>query len=261
MSDAKDLRKMLDDWPYRADDNVRLVTGADGRQVLQVRLPLGIEQYELEGRPDGRRPHNKESALDFHVARLEAARFEAKESRFTLSAEDCAELFDEGTLYYSRYLHLFQVGDWERTVRDTGRNLRLFDFVRAHALREEDRQHLEKWRPYLLRMNGVARAMQALGGDDYAGALNRINEVAGQLTALPEIEDETFRFERERSLLVLRQMADEIRRAKPVSRLEQLEAELHKAVAAEEFERAAGLRDRIRALRERSESKPQPKQN
>ena len=47
------------------------------------------------------------------------------------------------------------------TQRDTAtRNLRLFDFVHQHAHRKEDRHHLEQWRPYILRINAVARAWQ-----------------------------------------------------------------------------------------------------
>ena len=49
------------------------ITLADGREVMQVRLPLGIEQYELSGRPDGHRPHDAESAFDYHLERSQQA--------------------------------------------------------------------------------------------------------------------------------------------------------------------------------------------
>ena len=121
---------------------------------------MGIEQLEMQGRPDGARPHGRESALEFQLQRLA----ESKEggAGFHLSAEECAELFEEGTLYYFRYVRLFQLKRWAETVRDTQRNLRLFDFVREHAEREEDQINLEKWRPYVLRMNGVASALMIL---------------------------------------------------------------------------------------------------
>ena len=51
-----DLSQLLHDWPYDPEHTMRIVTAGDGRSVLQVRLPLGIEQYELEGRPDGHEP-------------------------------------------------------------------------------------------------------------------------------------------------------------------------------------------------------------
>ena len=48
-----DLSRVLEAWTYDEADNVRRVTTESGRKVLQVRLPLGVEQYELVGRPAG----------------------------------------------------------------------------------------------------------------------------------------------------------------------------------------------------------------
>ena len=74
MNDSKDLSRLFDEWPFDAADDLRTVRGDDGRELLQVRTPLGIEQYEVDGRPDGRRPHDMESALEFQLARLAEAR-------------------------------------------------------------------------------------------------------------------------------------------------------------------------------------------
>ena len=70
MRKSPDIRELLEEWPYDADNSTRIVPCADGRDVLQVRTPVGIEQYELAGRPDGLRPHNAESAFEFYHARL-----------------------------------------------------------------------------------------------------------------------------------------------------------------------------------------------
>jgi hypothetical protein len=249
MSEQDDLRDLLQSWPYDAENNLRIVRGRDGREVLQVRLPLGVEQLEMEGRPDGLRPHGKESALEYHVERMAQAKAEGKLSKFELSAEECAELFNEGTLYYFRYLHCFQLKRWPVTVRDTARNLKLFDFVKRYAAREEDQECLEKWRPYVVRMNAVARAMIELENQDYARAIAIVTEAAKTIEALPELDEETFKFERKRSLLALQELAVQIEKTRPLSEIERLEKELKKAIAKQEFERAAGLRDRLRALR------------
>ncbi|HWH70839.1 MAG TPA: hypothetical protein VNT26_15730, partial [Candidatus Sulfotelmatobacter sp.] len=98
MSESVDLRQLLQSWPYDPDNDSRLVQGEDGRDLLQVRTALGIEQYELEGRPDGTRPHGKESALDYYLGRLETAKRAGRADGFTLSPNDCSELFNEGTL-------------------------------------------------------------------------------------------------------------------------------------------------------------------
>jgi hypothetical protein len=216
---------------------------------LQVRTPLGLEQHELDGRPDGARPHGMESALTFYWKKLEAAKATGQESDFELSARECGELFSEGTLYYFRYVRLFQLKDWARTIRDTARNLQVFDLVHRYAQREEDRQFLERWRPYILRINASAAAMLELEQRNYDRAYQIAAEAVQKLESLEELEDETFQFERERSLAAMRELAEQIQKNRPLSELEQLEQQLHRAIERQEFERAAQLRDRIRALK------------
>lgn len=249
MSKTFDLRDWLSDWPYDPEKTARIVHGSDGREVMQVRTPLGFEQFELQGRPDGGRPHNAESAFDFQRARLARQEAQGKADSFSLNVNECAELFEEGVLYYFRYLHLFQLQDWSRAIRDTARNLSLFDFVHQHAKREQDRLHLEQWRPYLLRMNAIARAMVEWESNRHDAALRIAREAIAKIEALSELEIEAFQYERQRSQEALQDLIKQIQKTQPLSELELLERELHKAVETEQFERAATLRDRIRALR------------
>ncbi len=244
-----DLREILRAWPYDAENDSRLVRGDDGREVLQVRTPLGIEQLELDGRPDGARPHGVESAFEFQRARLEKLRKLGKESEFDLSPADCRELFNEGTLFYFRYVRLFQLKDWARTIRDTERNSQVFDFVHRYARREDDQLFLEKWRPYIIRIQASARVMQALEQRAYDRALELAAEAVRKIEALDDLDDETFKFERERSVAALRDLAAQIQKDRPMSELEQLEHQLRRAIERQEFEKAAQLRDRIRALK------------
>ena len=248
MSDSIDLRPLFDAWPFDSADDLRVVRGNDGRELLQVRTPLGIEQYEVDGRPDGQRPHEMESELEFQLARLAKAKAAGEEAGFKIGAEDCMELFNEGVLYYYRYVRFFQLKDWPRTARDTARNLRMFDLVRRYAERAEDRAQLEQWRPYVLRMNTVARAMIALDNRQHESARKIVAEAVEGIESLPEMDNPTFQFERDRSLTALRDLAKQIERSRPLSELERLQRQLQEAVATEQFERAADLRDRIRAL-------------
>ena len=249
MGKTFDLRDALADWPFDPDNNARIVTGADGRDIMQVRTPLGVEQYELEGRPDGKRPRNLESLLEHHRARLAKAEAAGKPGSFKLSGSDCAELFEEGVLFYFRYLHLFQIKEWQRTVRDTGRNLSLFDFVRKHAAREQDREHLEQWRPYIFRMHAIARTMLEWDAGRHDAALRIAHDAIAAIDALPDLDNETFRYEQERSVEALRDVIKQIEKSQPLSEVEILERALHHAVESEEFEKAAHLRDRLRTLR------------
>jgi len=248
-SKSWDLRDLLDAWPFDPDNDARLVSVTGGRQVLQVRTPLGVEQHELDGRPDGARPYGMESALEHFQQQLARARAQGKEADFQLSAEACAELFNEGTLYYFRYHRLFQLQDWARTIRDTSRTLRAFDLIRHYAEDEDDRTYLEQWRPYVLRVHATARAMQELEKNRHQHALEAIKETINQIESLEDLDEDTFQFERERSLTTLRELHDQIERKRPLTALERLERQLEKAIQRQDFERAASLRDKIRELR------------
>ncbi len=249
MKETVDLRRILQSWPYDPDKDTRLAQGEDGREIMQVRTPVGIEQYELEGRPDGARPHGMDSALDYYMQRLQRAKAAGKESEFQLGPRECGELFNEGTLYYFRYIRLFQLKDWNRTARDTARNLRVFDLVKEYASREEDKLYLEKWRPYIIRVNTTAIIMSEMEKGRYDEALRLSEQAVASIEGLEDIEDETFGFEKDRSLEALRELAAQIRKNRPLSELEQLEHQLRRAIDRQEFERAAQLRDRIRALK------------
>jgi hypothetical protein len=159
------LRSILESWPYDPENNVRVAHDTDGRDVILVRQPMGLEQYEVDGRPDGRRVHGMESVFDFHHARINAA------DGSDLSAQDCAELFQEGILYYHRLILFFRLKDWTRVEREAAHNLRLIEFIKQHARCEEDRVQLDHWRPDIVRINAVAHAMVQLEKNHHQDAL------------------------------------------------------------------------------------------
>jgi hypothetical protein len=170
-----------------------------------------------------------------------------------VSPEACAELFNEGTLYYLRYVRLFQLRDWPRTIRDTSRNLRAFDLIHRYAQREEDQMFLEKWRPYILRVQWSATALAELDKGLFDRALRLAREGLHKIEELTDLDDETFKYERDRSVTALTELADQIEKNRPLSKLERLEKQLHRAVDQQQFERAAELRDQIRELKKQQE--------
>jgi excinuclease UvrABC helicase subunit UvrB len=80
-------------------------------------------------------------------------------------------------------------------------------------------------------------------------ALRIVNLAIENIKGLASMEDETFKFERERSLAALQELAEQIQQKQPRSELERLEQELRRAIDAQEFEEAAKLRDRLRELK------------
>lgn len=162
MQGMVDLRGCLESWPYDAARNVRIEHSVNGRDIILIRQPMGLEQYEVDGRPDGRRVNGMETVLDFHQARIHGSMQTQAATDFELTPEECAELFDEANVFYRRLLVLFRVKDWPRAERDAAQILRLLDCVRQHAQRAEDRVQLELWRPHLIRIHAVAQAMRLL---------------------------------------------------------------------------------------------------
>ncbi len=245
---STDLTRFFAEWPYDSDNNVRIIAAEDGRQVLQVRQPLGIEQYELDGRPDGQRPDGFETVLDSIEHRL--AEFETTHGSaqgFELDDRTATQLQNEGVLFYYRYLLLFQLNDFERVIRDTAHNLRICDLLERHAADEDDAETVLQFKPYIYRMNSVSRAMALVQRHEHAEARSVLEEAIEVIQEMSEVDTPAFQFERVRSVNYLRSALEQIADA-PGDPLSQLERELETAVQEEDYERAARLRDHIREL-------------
>ena len=149
------MSRETDEWSFDPEANVRKISGRDGVAKIQIRVDQGafqgILQLNLDGRPDGRRPHGQDFALDYYRDELKKYRREhgASDKGFALDEAACRELFDEGSRLYKRYAFLIQLHEYQRVVRDTERNMVLFRFVNRYAEREEDRDSREMVALYL----------------------------------------------------------------------------------------------------------------
>ena len=242
-----DLNSLLEGWPHEPGQiRVRKIRGNDGMEKIQLRLDLGLIQMETLGRPDGLRPHGSTSLLDWHRERAEDA--DAAGDSYTLNADDCGELHQEGIQYYHRYLALFQLEDFTGVLRDTQHNLDLFSLVAKHAEREELASSFDQFRPYVMMMRTRAKASLALERDDIPAALQHIERGRDKILAfLKERPDSA---ETCSEVEFLDEWLAELQTKRPLSKLEILQREMDRAVATEAYERAAELRDAIRAFRE-----------
>jgi hypothetical protein len=246
-----DLNSLLHDWPHEPGAiKVRKIQGIDGREKLQLRVDLGLLQMEMEGRPDGQRPHNCESYLVYHQRR--AIRAAQRGERYELAAEQCGELQQEGIQYYHRYLSLFQIDEFEGVIRDTQRNLDLFTFVEEHSNREDLVWSFQQFRPYVLMMNTRARASLLLADGKFSEAIREIEHGRERIveffqqSAFPELESKSS------EIAFLDEWLEEVRAKRPLTRLEVMEREMERAIAGERYERAAELRDAIRQFKAQS---------
>ncbi len=246
---SKDLAVLLQGWDYNPSEvTVRRVLGADGREKIQMRLDLGVLQMETQGRPDGKRPHDFESLLEYHLDAQERAEEGFEFLDFGIDGDACAELKQEAMQYYYRYLSLFHLGDYWNVIRDTERNIRVFDLIRDFAQEESDRMSLEQFRPYVLMMNARARACIALEEKNYDRALELIEGGVDSIRDFfKEIEREDLT-DQCREIQFLEEWSERIQNNRPLTPADRLRRELSSAVEEEDYERAAQLRDQIREL-------------
>ena len=245
----EDLNDLLREWPHEPGQiKARKIMGRDGTEKIQLRIDLGVIQMETKGRPDGKKPHGCESLLAHH--QVKAGEMEGVGGKYILTPEDCSEMQQEGIQYYHRYISLFQLNDFAGVIRDTQRNLDMFTFVAGHIDREEIVASFEQFKPYVLMMNTRAKAAMALERDDYAGAeqriqrgIDKIRDFFGKISN-PEMVAHS------PEISFLEEWLEEIKSKRPLSKLERLEREMQSAIAREAYERAAELRDAIKACRQ-----------
>jgi hypothetical protein len=243
-----DLTRLLDEWRYDPEDNVRIIKARDGRHVMQVRLPLGIEQYELDGRPDGLKPFGKDTMLEEYLTRLKIEiQEELTDDAFSLDSEDCALLQSEGVLFYFRYLLLYQLKDYQRVERDTEHNLSICELIDKYGIRDEDKNLMLQYYPYILRMNAVAKAMISMENHVQEEARIILEGTIDKILNLKDIDSPAFRLERIRSVNYLKSVMEQIQDEPKDSGLS-LRKELEKAVSDEDYERAAQIRDKINRM-------------
>jgi hypothetical protein len=251
MSD--DILDILRRWRHNPEQNVRKIIDRSGREKIQVRVDQGafqgLLQMELDGRPDGERPFGFEYYLDYYQhSRDRFVERTGSDKGFALSPKSCKRLFGESRRIYERYVFLLQISDYKRVIRDTERNMELFRFVHRYAEQDDDRNHLRRWWPYVLRLNVEAQLVPLLSNEQVEDALGLVRDAERRINELDEVEAEEFFVERDRSLRYLGDMALRLKSELPPEPGDHLQNELIEAILEEHFERAAEIRDRLREL-------------
>jgi hypothetical protein len=245
---SKDITPILEGWEHAPDQlQVRIITGDDGRDKIQMRLDLGLIQMELDGRPDGQRPGGFKSFLDAleNQGKQAAARGES----LALDSDQCATLMREGVQYYHRYLAAFHLQRHDLVVRDTERNLRLFAFVVAHATHQRDKLQFDQYRPYVVMMNTRAHVALALALADHAAALDQVDAGIERIRAFLSEYGKSEHEVQCPELATLLGLRTEVEAERPVGPLEGLKQQLALAISLEDYEEAARIRDQLQRLR------------
>lgn len=250
MNSNKDITEIIRNWEYEPSQiSARKIKGKDGKEKIQMRVELGLLQMETEGRPDGKRPHGKESLLEYHLSRLEEYRAKRGSTMgFKLDKDECEHLYREALEYYQRYLSLFSLKDYEGVIRDTERNLRAHNLAESYAVDEGYRRIFTKYVPYIIMMNAKAKALINLEKKKHDKALMETKRGIQRIDDFFKNRGQNESSEKSEEIANLRELGEDIRRKKPLTELDKLKLELEEAVEREDFEKAAKLRDVIRRL-------------
>ncbi len=248
---SKDITPILKGWEHEAGTiNVRRIMGLDGAPKLQMRLDLGLMQMEMDGRPDGRRPHGCESLLEYFEKRLrEYRRKNGSELGFHLTPAQCQSLREEALMYYHRYLGLYVLHEYPAVARDTRRNLRVLDLCSRYAVDDQDRLVLEQYRPYIVMMHTRSLAEIEHGVGNYREAIAIVKKGLRELKAFFHRFGQDAAYKHASEVRMLKRFGSEIRKKLPVDPVRKLSRALERAVRLERYEEAARLRDEIERLR------------
>jgi tetratricopeptide (TPR) repeat protein len=240
-----DISQLLDQWEYQPGKlSVRRFTGKDGVEKLQLRIDLGVMQLNATGRPDGKRPYGHTTLLEH---------FQAQQARlgdsFRLAADDCARLQQEAIQFHHRYICLFQLGDYPGVIRDTERNLEALEFLAEHAPTEELLHPLRQFLPQLLMLQTRARGTLEAEAGRHASATEAIEAGIEAIRTFYREQGHPEWSETSNELHSLTEWLEELRSRRPLTEREKLENALREAVAAEDYEKAAQVRDALRNIR------------
>jgi hypothetical protein len=240
MAQNQDIDFILREWPYQPGViSARIVRAPGRRKVLQMRIELGLLQMEFAGRPDGERPGEMETYLDFLNSQLS----EAKEVPPALTDEQCFEIDREFVQYYHRRICCLALREFDRAVADADHTLALMDFVASHSTNEDWTASHERYRPFVYFHRTQALALAVLEKSGPEAAIEEINmglEEMRKIFVRAEAEEQ---FESDELVNQLRELKESLRKEYQVGQT--LAEQLAEAVAAEEYERAARLRDEI----------------
>lgn len=215
-----------------------------------MRIEMGVLQMETSGRPDGQRPDDCDTCLEAFQKRQTA-----EGDDFHLSEDDCVEMDREFLQYYHRRICWLALRDFARAVDDADHTIALMDFAALHSPDEEWTASHEQYRSFVLFHRTQAAALAALEGLGPEAAIAEITrglEDMRQATRPEPTEDSEEPLEEDEQIAQLVQLKEWLREEYHVGRT--LEEQLAEAVAAEEYERAARLRDQI-ARRSRKQTK------
>ncbi len=239
----QDIDFVLEDWEYKPGVvQARLVPARDGREVIQMRVELGILQLETSGRPDGLRPHSQLTYLD-HLRHL-ARRASAKGKALTLNEDQCQEADREFIQYYHRRICWLALRQYARALKDADHTLDFMDFVKNHSPSPEYTEAHERYRGFVIFQRTQAASAQQVEQNHPEQAVDEVRQGLERLRLFLTEREQEEQLDEDGMVQHLRKIESALREQYHIGAT--LQEQLEQAVANEDYERAAQLRDALK---------------
>ena len=240
MADSRNISDILQDWDYDSQSiRARIVAGQDGEaDVLQMRVEMGLIQMAVDGRPDGIRPEGFATYLDY-LLQEEIS----QGNEWELNDEQCMEVDREFMQFYQRRISWLSIKEYQQVVRDADHTLALMDFCKRHSPEDGWTIVHEQYRPFVLFHRTQAAAYHQLNESTPQAAIECINDGLNTIRSIFESHDLEEHFDEDELVSQLRDIRESLRDEYSVGKT--LHEQLADAIASEQYERAAEIRDQL----------------
>jgi hypothetical protein len=163
--------------------------------------------------------------------------------QFELNEERRTEIDREFYQFYHRRICWLALQEYDRAAADAEHTLRLMDFTSANAADRQWAVMHEQYRPFVMFHHVQSQALTKLQANDPAAA---VGVIAGGLEAMAKLfaqHDAEDHFDEDLFVVKLREMQESIK--SQFSLGPSLAEQLAEAVATEQYELAAKLRDKL----------------
>lgn len=238
MKRQQHLDDLMSKWKFDpATLNVRMIKGKDGRDVIQMRVDMGVLQLETTGRPDGETVRGHESMLEWLLQK------QLDDPAYVLSEDECNEVDREFMQFYHRRICWLRMQFYHRAVMDADHTLRLMDVTSQMSPDEEWSQTHEQYRPFVLFHRTQADALGELEEDTAEEAVQAINRGLDTMRGFFVKHDAEEHFDTDELVVRLIELRESLRTEYEVGKT--LSERLDDAVKTEQYELAAKLRDEL----------------
>lgn len=250
--DERDISPILEGWELESGTvTARRIVAENGRELIQLRIPMGLLQLSADSRPDGARPGGFDSVLD-------QLRHVVEQDRKDLTGEQWFDLDREVMQYYHRRIAMLSLAeaerrenmldqaaaDYARVVNDADHNLQVMDFIKQHSSDAEFVGAHEQYRPFVQGHRTLGAGLYWVCREEPEEALDAIQVGLKRLEQTYQERGDTDVMRRDPTAGRLVRLTEQLRKEHTIAKT--LHEQLTEAVEKEDFEGAAKLRDQIR---------------